>query len=312
MNAVSQPNRSRNGLAYLPIFFGIRARTALLIGGGAATRAKLHLLRQAGARVRLVAPHLDEIVKDIAADDGMVSHIREPLGAHHFEHAVLAIDASGDERTNCQSVRLARNANVPINVVDRPALCDFILPSTLDRSPIIVAISTGGAAPAIARLIRQRLEMAIPAGFGRVADLAGRMRHKVRDRLQSAIQRGRFWEDLFDGPAADLAMAGHMDGAVAIAHGLLEQSARLPSNGGDVHVLHIGSGDPDLLTVRAARLIRMADVIIHESAIEHAILDLARRDALKIEVQTAGPSDRRLDQDWAGSGRMIVHLRANT
>lgn len=312
MNAVSQPNSSRNGLAYLPIFLGIRARTALLIGGGAATRAKLNLLRQAGARVRLVTPQLDAIVEDITAGDGMVSHIREPLGAHHFEHAVLAIDASGDELTNGKSVRLARNAHVPINVVDRPALCDFILPSILDRSPVIVAVSTGGVAPAIARLIRQRLEMAIPAGFGRVADLAARMRHRVRDRLQSAIQRGRFWEDLFDGPAADLAMAGHMEGAAAAAHGQLERSHRSPLNGGEEHVLHIASADPDLLTVRAARLIRIADVIVHDPAIEGAVLDLARRDALKIALHIGGLSDPRLDRDWAGSGRMIVRLRANT
>lgn len=305
MNAVSPPNSSRNGLAYLPIFLGVRGRTALLVGGGAATQAKLSLLRQAGARVRLVALHLDRITRASIARDGMVSHLREPLGARHFEDVVLAIDASGDERTNRTSVCLARNADVPVNVVDRPALCDFILPSILDRSPVIVAVSTGGVAPAIARLIRQRLEMAIPAGFGRLAVLAGHVRQSVRERLHSALQRGRFWEELFDGPAADLAMAGHMEGAAAVAQGLLEQSIRHPLNGREEHVLHVGSADPDLLTVRAARLIRMADVIVHDPAIECAILDLARRDALKIET----PFDAGLDQDWAG--RMIVHLRAS-
>ncbi len=315
MNAVSPQSSAlaESGLAYLPVFFGMRGRTALLIGGSGAALAKLDLLRRAGARVRLIAGRLDLPDVRHASDDTMIDWICEPLTARHFEDAVLAIDASGDPLTNRMSVSLARQAGVPINVVDRPALCDFILPAILDRSPVVVAVSTGGLAPAIARLIRQRLEMAIPAGFGRVAALAARFRHMVRDRLPSAIQRGRFWEDLFDGPAADLAMAGHMEGAVAAAHGLLERSARWTRDGGDVevHVLQVGSDNPDLLTVRAARLIRMADVVVHEPAVAGAILELARRDALKVAARAGGPPDTRLDQAWAGSGRMIVHLQAS-
>ena len=311
MNAVSPLNSALagNGLAYLPIFLGIRARTALLIGGGEAALAKLTLLRQAGAQVRLVSEQLDQVTGDAAAGDEMVSVMQEPLTAHHFQDVVLAIDASGDALINRMSVRLARQAGVPINVVDRPALCDFILPSILDRSPVIVAVSTGGLAPAIARLIRQRLELAIPAGFGRVAALAARLRHIVRERLHCGIQRSRFWEDLFDGPAADLAIAGHMDGAVAAASALIEQGARLPSKAEEIYRLHIGSGDPDLLTVRAARLIRMADVIVHDAAVDSAILELARREALKIATdcqRDVGPLET-----LARSGRMIVCLRAN-
>jgi uroporphyrin-III C-methyltransferase/precorrin-2 dehydrogenase/sirohydrochlorin ferrochelatase len=138
------------------------------------------------------------------------------------------------------------------------------------------------------------------------------LRQSVRDRLRSAIQRGRFWEELLDGPAADLAITGHMEGAAAAADGLLERIDRYPSSGGEEHVLHIGSADPDLLTVRAARLIRMAGVVVHDPAIDGAVLDLARRDALKIAVQhNGGRWDRRLNQDCAGRGLMIVRLRAS-
>jgi uroporphyrin-III C-methyltransferase / precorrin-2 dehydrogenase / sirohydrochlorin ferrochelatase len=316
MNAFSPPNSAldQSQLTYLPIFLGLTGRVALLIGGGEAAVAKLDLLRRAGARVRLVASNPDPFLRQRIADDRMIACVREPLAAHHFAHAVLAIDASGDEATNRASVRLAQAAGVPINVVDRPATCDFILPAILDRSPIIVAVSTGGLAPAIARLIRQRLETAIPAGLGRVAALAARVRHLVRQHLCSASQRTSFWENLFDGPAAELAMAGHMDGAVAAAHALIEHSARARPDGGAVHLVGTGSGDPELLTVRAARLIRMADIVLYEPAVGRAILDLARRDAIKVKVHAGfagrphGAPD--VPAQYVRPGHATVYLRA--
>ena len=281
MNAVSPPNETLGELAYLPIFVGMRGRTALLVGGGEAALAKLILLRRAGAQVRLVTEHLDDAALRWVADDGMISHQREALAPHHFADAVLAIDASEDDSVNGVSVRLAREAGVPINVVDRPKLCDFILPSILDRSPVVVAVSTGGVAPAIARLIRQRLETAIPRGIGRVAMLANSIRQTVREGLCSGWQRATFWERLFEGPAMQLALAGDMPGAAVAAHALIARIAERREDAGTVHVLEVTTGDPDLLTVRTARLIRMADIILHEPAIDAAILDLARSSAIK-------------------------------
>jgi len=321
MNAVSPQNSAltESGLAYLPIFLGLRGRTVLLIGGGEAALPKLALLRRAGARVRLVARHLDGIIGQAVREDRMIAWIEESLAAQHFEDAALAIDASGDDLVNRASVRLARAAAVPINVVDRPELCDFILPAILDRSPIVVAVSTGGLAPAVARLIRQRLETAIPAGFGRVAALAARVRHMVTERLASPAQRASFWESLFDGPAAELAVAGQTEGAVAAAHALIEQSAQEAPSSGPIHLLYSGLSDPDLLTVRAARLIRMADLIVHEPAVGRAILELARRDAVKIKMRPdCGSSSKSqrdilgLLTDYARRGCVSVYLRAGT
>jgi uroporphyrin-III C-methyltransferase/precorrin-2 dehydrogenase/sirohydrochlorin ferrochelatase len=283
MNAVSPQSEIDSGLAYLPVFFGMRGRTALLIGGAAAL-PKLALLRRAGARVRLVAKRIDPAMADAIADDRMVVHLNAPVAAHHFDDAVVAIDASGDEATNRLSVSLARDAGVPINVVDRPALCDFILPAILDRSPVVVAISTGGLAPALARLIRQRLETAIPAEFGRIAVVAAAIRCMVRERLRSAWQRANFWENFLDGPAAQLALTGHMDSALAVAQAMIERDEE--DDRGTIHMVDVNAEDPDLLTVRAARLIRMADVILFEAGIGAAILELARRDATKVRVQT--------------------------
>ncbi|HET6160998.1 MAG TPA: NAD(P)-dependent oxidoreductase [Dongiaceae bacterium] len=312
MNAFSPPNSDLAdvGLAYLPIFIGMRGRTALLIGGGEAALAKLNLLRRAGARVRLVAQG-DDGIGEAAAGDRMVVRITEPLAAHHFKDAVLAIDASGDEAVNRVSTSLARAAGVPINVVDRPSLCDFILPAILDRSPIVVAISTGGAAPAVARLIRQKLEAAIPAGFGRVAALAARVRRRVSERLSSPAERAGFWESLFDGPAAELAVMGQMQDAEALAHELIDHGAgKIAAN--TIHVLRSGPGDPDLLTVRAARLIRMADLIVHDEGVAPAILDLARRDAARISLRSSVPRQESfgLLRRYANEGRVAIYLKA--
>jgi len=309
MNAVSPPSEALGELAYLPIFVGMRGRTALLIGGGEAALAKLILLRRAGAQVRLVAERLDDVARRWVADDGMISHQREALAPRHFADAVLAIDASEDDLVNDVSVRLAREAGVPLNVVDRPKLCDFILPSILDRSPVVVAVSTGGVAPAIARLIRQRLEIAIPSRIGRAAMLANGIRQTVREGLCSAWQRARVWEGLFEGPAMQLALAGDMPGAAVAAHALMDRIAEHGADAGTVHVLEITTGDPDLLTVRTARLIRMADIILHETAIEAAILDLARSSAIKTPVAGVLDLDGSMEA-FAQAGKIVVYLRS--
>ena len=309
MNAVSPQSEADSGLAYLPVFFGMHGRTALLIGGAAAL-PKLTLLRRAGARVRLVAQQTDDSMTDVIAGDRMVVRISAPLAAHHFDAAAMAIDASGDEAMNRLSVSLARAAGVPINVVDRPALCDFILPAILDRSPVVVAISTGGLAPAVSRLIRQRLETAIPAGFGRIAVIAADVRRMVRERLRSAWQRANFWEELLDGPAGQLALAGRMDGALAAVQAMIERSAQ--DDGEAIRMLDINSEDPDLLTVRAARLIRMADIIIFEPGIGAAILELARRDATMVGVHAGsdGSLSLRSLEEHRRPGQVTVWLRS--
>jgi uroporphyrin-III C-methyltransferase / precorrin-2 dehydrogenase / sirohydrochlorin ferrochelatase len=271
MNAVSPRNSTAldSELAYLPVFLGLRGRRALLIGDGEAALPKLDLLRRAGASVRRVAG--------------------DALEPQHFDGAVLAIDASGDFEVNRRSAALARAARVPINVVDRPALCDFILPAILDHSPVIVAVSTGGLAPAIARLIRQRLEMAIPHSIGCLAMLASRFRQSVAQRL-APRQRMLFWERLFDGDAARLLAGGQAGDACVLAESMIDALETEPV-GAALQTLCIESADPELLTVRAARLIRTADVIYYEPWVPSEIIELGRRDALKIVIEAGnGPT----------------------
>jgi uroporphyrin-III C-methyltransferase/precorrin-2 dehydrogenase/sirohydrochlorin ferrochelatase len=285
MNAVSPRNSTAldSELAYLPVFLGLRGRRALLIGDGEAALPKLDLLRRAGASIRRVAG--------------------DALESQHFDNAVLAIDASGDFEVNRRSTALARAARVPINVVDRPALCDFILPAILDHSPVIVAVSTGGLAPAIARLIRQRLEMAIPHGIGCLAMLASRLRQSVAQRL-TPRQRVLFWERLFDGDAARLVAGGQTGDASVLAETMIDALETEPA-GAALHTLCIGSAEPELLTVRAARLIRSADVICYERQIAPEIVELGRRDALKVAMERGSPPPL-----WPG--RLQVVLTASS
>jgi uroporphyrin-III C-methyltransferase/precorrin-2 dehydrogenase/sirohydrochlorin ferrochelatase len=300
-------------LPYLPVFLDVRGRTALLIGGGAGTSAKLDLLRRAGAWVRLVMPRLDPILREQALGDSLVEVVEEPVNARHFAQAIVAVDASGDPDINDRAQRLAGAAGVPLNVVDRPALCNFVFPAILDRAPVIVAISTGGVAPAIARLIRQRLETAIPAGIGCLAVLAARFRSVVAERLTSQCQRARFWEHLFDGAAARLALAGRIDDAGALADSLV---AELESDSGtNEHcTLEVTSDDPDLLTVRAARLLKMADVIVHDPSIGAEILGLGRRDARRLSFAGCTANDMALEA-FPGShlqrDGLTVYLKAS-
>jgi uroporphyrin-III C-methyltransferase/precorrin-2 dehydrogenase/sirohydrochlorin ferrochelatase len=312
MNAVSPPSdlTATTGLAYLPVFFGVKGRKVLLIGGGEAALAKLDLLRRAGAEVQLVWPVLGPALARRVAGDPGIWHCPEPPAALHFAGAVLAIDASGEIETSRRMVDLARAAAVPINVTDRPLLCDFIMPAILDRSPVVVAVSTGGLAPGIARLIRQRLETALPAGIAQLVVLASRFRHQTAERLSSAQKRMQFWEAMFDGRVARLVADGRIGDAQASAEALVDE---LESSAWDeaLQVLDIDTDDPELLTVRAARLIRMAEVILYDPPVVPEVVQLSRRDAIRIQVdaqRVIRPSD--LLGEYSIENRLSVYLRA--
>jgi uroporphyrin-III C-methyltransferase/precorrin-2 dehydrogenase/sirohydrochlorin ferrochelatase len=302
-------------LPYLPVFMGLDDRLCLVIGEGELASVKMALLRRAGARVRLVASAPAPVL-DVSLQDTMVTQVDGPLSVEHFRDVVLAIDASGDDAVNAQSTMLAKAAGVPINVADRTHLCDFILPAILDRSPVVVAVSTGGLAPAVARLIRQRLEHAIPPGISRIVEVASGLRHKVAERLSAPRLRAAFWGRLFDGAPGELALAGEVGKARQAAERLLDTMAEDRCETGCVFLVGAGPGDPDLLTLRAVRLIQSADVILHDLLVNPAILDMGRREALKIctgkrSGRHSMPQDEinALIVEHARQGRMVVRLK---
>ena len=194
---------------------------------------------------------------------------------------VLVIVAVDDEALAHGVASAARERGIPVNAVDRRALCSFILPSILDRSPLVAAVSTGGAAPILARILRARLETVIPAQFGRLARFLGEIRSDVLGRIVDSARRRRFFEGVVDGPIGEQVLAGREDEARdAIASALDEHEAA--GAAGEVYLVGAGPGDPDLLTFRALRLMQKADVVVYDRLVSNAVLDLARRDAERI------------------------------
>ncbi|WP_395680031.1 NAD(P)-dependent oxidoreductase [Inquilinus sp.] len=251
-----------DALPHLPVFLTVRGRVCVLVGGSEATAPKFELLRRAGATVRLVGEDPD--VAGTAAEI-----LPGPLTAAHLADACLVIDASGDDRTNQRSAVVARAAGVPLNVVDRPALCDFILPAILDRSPVVVAISTGGAAPALAGLIRQELEALIPPGLGRLVALSGTLRDEIRHRIADPARRLAFWRRLYRDRVADRAAA--LD--------LLDRVATECPSPGSLTRIVLGPGGEQDLTLRQVAALRRADLLLVGDGVDPAVLDHARRDA---------------------------------
>jgi uroporphyrin-III C-methyltransferase/precorrin-2 dehydrogenase/sirohydrochlorin ferrochelatase len=249
---------------HLPLFFDLAGRRVVVVGEGAAADRRADLVRSAGAHVqRLAAPTVQ---------------------ASDFRGAVAAFIATGDADRDAAAQRAAKSMGVPVNVADRPALCDFILPAIVDRDEIVVAISTGGASPSLATVLRGRIEAALPERLGAVARLAATFRAQVNALIGEPARRRAFFRRLVEGPAARLALAGDEAGARRAAFGELDSARRRLAPTGIAHIVGAGPGDPDLLTLRAAQLLQEADAILHDDLVPPAILARARRDAELVPV----------------------------
>jgi uroporphyrin-III C-methyltransferase/precorrin-2 dehydrogenase/sirohydrochlorin ferrochelatase len=264
---------------FLPIFLDLREQPCLVVGGGEIAARKCALLARAGARVTVLAPELGAALgAELAA--GRVAHRAATFREEDLEGYALAIAATSDQAVNRAVAAAARARRMPVNVVDQPALCSFILPSIIERAPITVAVSSGGASPVLARLLRARLESLVPAGYGRLAALAREFRDRVKARFAPA-ERRRFWERVLQGPIAELVLAGRYADARAALEAALADT-RLAFSGGEVSLVGAGPGDPDLLTFRALRLMQQADVVVYDRLVSQPILDLVRLEAERI------------------------------
>jgi len=268
---------------YLPIFASVKGRVALVVGGGEVASRRIRQLREAGADVTVVAPAFDA---DIRALDGEpdVTLVTARFEAAMVERAFLVVAATDDREVNRAVSAAAEAAGRLVNVVDQPDLCNFIMPSIVDRSPIVVAISSGGRAPVLARTLRARLETLIPANFGLLGALMGRLRQRSKTRFPDLGERRRFWEDVVTGPIGEMAFAGRLDDAEQAIEHLFERPDAATRRVGEVALVGGGPGDPDLLTFRALRLMQQADVVVYDRLVAPPILELARRDAERIFV----------------------------
>jgi uroporphyrin-III C-methyltransferase / precorrin-2 dehydrogenase / sirohydrochlorin ferrochelatase len=262
---------------HLPLFFDLAGRRVVVVGEGAAADRRADLVRSAGADVqRIVSPTVQ---------------------ASDFRGATAAFIATGDADRDAAAQRAAKSAGVPVNVADLPALCDFILPAIVDRDEIVVAISTGGASPTLATVLRGRIEAALPERLGAVARLAATFRAQVKALIAEPARRRAFFRRLVEGPAARLALAGDETGARRAALGELDAARRRLAPVGIAHIVGAGPGDPDLLTLRAAQLLQEADAILHDDLVPPSILARARRDAELVPV-----GKRKGRASWAQAG----------
>lgn len=279
-------------MEFLPIFLRLEKQACVVIGGGEVAARKVHMLCRAGADVTVVAPQLCPALQRLHNGDDAPYSLQwrqSVFNKEDLEQVVLVVAATNNADVNRQVSELAKQNQIPVNVVDQPDLCSFIIPSIIDRSPVVVAISTGGASPVLARMLRARLETMIPAGFGRLADLLGRFRDQAKQRFKKVSERRRFWENILQGPLAEIVFAGRNAEASRLLEAALdtaaeEKNAVAESSIGEVYLIGAGPGDPDLLTFRALRLMQQADVVLYDRLVTEPILDLVRRDAERIYV----------------------------
>ncbi len=263
---------------FLPVFQNVKGRRCLVVGGGSVGARKAGVLLEAGAKVRVVAPQIDDELKAHAA----VEAVHARFQPQHLEGMALVIAATNDRAVNRQVSEQAQARNIPVNVVDDPELCSFIMPAILDRSPLMVAFSSGGASPVLTRMMRGKLETVIPQNYSRLAAFAERFRETVKQRVTNPAKRRIFWENVLDGVVAEKVLTGDEASAEAMLQQMLADEDNIVR--GEVYLVGAGPGDPDLLTFRALRLMQKADVVVYDALVSKPIVDMTRRDAERIYV----------------------------
>jgi uroporphyrin-III C-methyltransferase/precorrin-2 dehydrogenase/sirohydrochlorin ferrochelatase len=264
-------------MQYFPVFFDINGKHCLVVGGGDVAARKVSLLFRAGAKVTVVSPTLCESLQGRLASDE-IKHVARRFEDADLDGCTLVVAATDDQAVNRRVSELAHARHLPVNVVDQPELCSFIVPSIIDRSPVQVAVSTGGASPVLARLLRARLETLIPAAYGHLATLMEEFREQVKEKI-APEKRRRFWENVAQGSIAEMVFAGKEEAAREAMHAAVDEAMVSETPRGEVYLVGAGPGDPDLLTFRALRLLQQADVIVYDRLVSQEILDMARRDA---------------------------------
>lgn len=263
---------------YFPLYHRLTDETVLIIGGGAIALRKITLITKSDAKVRVVAP---EIRPEIQSNP-QCECIFKPFEPNDLAGIKLVIAATEIEALNREVSELAKERGLLVNVVDSPALCNVIFPSIVDRSPLVIAITSSGQAPVLARSVRAKLESTIPASYGHLASLAAKYREKVKQRFSKLDDRRYFWEKIINGVTAEHVYSGRLEEAErSLTDQLDDPKVR---SAGEVYLVGAGPGDPDLLTFKALRLMQQADVVLYDALVSDAIMELVRRDAERIYV----------------------------
>ncbi|MBQ0724834.1 MAG: uroporphyrinogen-III C-methyltransferase [Cycloclasticus sp.] len=299
---------------YLPLFHKLSETPCVVIGGGSVATRKVRLLLDAKALITVIAPDLhDEL--SLLVIDGKIKHHKRNFTAGDTQGFGLVICATNNSITNTQVSSEAKSQHIPVNVVDQPALCSFIFPAIIDRSPMVIAVSSGGSAPVLSRTLRAKLETLLPHSLGNLAELSVKFRQTVKEHFTNVEQRRIFWERIFSGPIADMCYQGRHKKAEQALINLLAQTDDVKANG-KVYLVGGGPGDPELLTLKALRILQLADIIVYDRLVSPEVLNLARRDAERVYVGKQR-SDHSVPQDGinellitlAKQGKRVVRLK---
>ncbi len=279
---------------------------------------KADLLARAGCDLTVLAPEMNDDLARVVAEY-KITHKPDVPSADDVSGCVIVFGASADPVINRQLHDLATAAGILVNISDTTELCDFIMPAIVDRSPLLISISSGGATPLLTRMLKARFETTIPAAYGRLAEFAGRYRDRVKAAITNMARRRRFWETMIAGPVAEHMFSGQEDEATALMDKLLKEAAVDGDKvaQGEVYLVGTGPGDPDLLTFRALRLMQQADVVLYDRLIGDGILNLVRRDASRIYVGKM-KNDHSVPQEeisemlirLAQEGKRVLRLKA--
>ena len=299
---------------HLPIFINIRKKPCIVIGGGDIALRKINLLLKAQAKVDCLSPLFSRDIKNLSKD-GHITLINKSFDQTDIKDYSIIIAATDDSSVNSSISAIAQVKKIPVNVVDSPELSSFIMPSIVDRSPLIIAVSSSGKAPVLSRIIRAKLETVIPSAYGILADIAGEYRQKVKDRFSTIKDRRAFWEAVFSGVIAEKVFSGRISEAKKDIHRQLDDSVEMDL--GEVYLVGAGPGDPDLLTFKALRLIQQADVVLYDRLVSKGVMELVRRDSELIYVGKKGGSDKSTKQvdindqlvELAKSGKRVCRLK---
>ena len=301
-------------MEHLPIFINIKQKPTLVVGGGDIALRKINLLLKAQAKVDCLSPLFCEDINNLFKD-GQITLIKKSFEYTDIKDYSVIIAATDDSSVNSSISSIAHDKRIPVNVVDSPDLSSFIMPSIVDRSPVIIAVSSAGKAPVLARIIRAKLETVIPSAYGILAEIAGEYRQRVKDRFSIIKDRRAFWETIFSGVIAEKVFAGRISEAKDDIEKQLNDSVEMEL--GEVYLVGAGPGDPDLLTIKALRLIQQADVVLYDRLVSKGVMELVRRDSELIYVGKKGGSDKSTRQSdindqlvtLAKSGKRVCRLK---
>jgi uroporphyrin-III C-methyltransferase/precorrin-2 dehydrogenase/sirohydrochlorin ferrochelatase len=293
-------------MEHLPVFLDMNGKRALVVGNGVVAARKADLVLRAGSDLTIVAPQLgDELSK--LAETYQFHHQTTELTEENLEGCVVAFGCSEDDSINQRLRQLAVPVKVMVNVPDTTESCDFIMPAVVDRSPLLIAISSGGSSPLLVRMLKARFETTVPAAYGLLGEFAGRYRDKIKAMIPNGTRRRRFWEAMVSGPIAEHLFSNQLEQAELLMESQLKEASvagdKPPT--GEVYLVGTGPGDPDLLTFRALRLMQQADVVLYDRLIGEGILNLVRRDADRIYVGKL-KNDHTVPQEEIG--KMLIDL----